>query len=100
MRLTEEILDRVLKNARLEITASEKQALLKDLENILEAFAVIDQAKVEHLEPAYHPLDVKSRIDENVRTDDEPEIFEHVEILRRRLKLNSEGYVWGPKTRK
>ncbi len=96
-----DVFDRVLRIARLHLTDEERQEFLKDLEDIIEAFAYMDQASVDHLKPAFHPW-IEDMIEDTsgLRLDDEPRSFEHLEELRSSLSLNSDGYMWGPRVRK
>lgn len=59
---------RVAKVARLRLTGDEEKRFSKDLEGILGAFKVLDEAKTTGVEPSYRP--VKS---ENVLRADVPE---------------------------
>ncbi len=95
------VFDRVLRNARLKLSDQERTEFLKDLENILEAFAIMDRANVDDLEPAFHPfVDVEKNRHLSLRSKDVPTQFANIEDLKNSLNLNSDGYMWGPRIKK
>lgn len=60
-----ELLLRVAKNARLELTEKEIQRFLPQFMEILEAFEKIDKVNVQGIEPAFHPVPLKNRMRED-----------------------------------
>lgn len=54
------LLQRVAKNARLNLTEKEIEILLPQFKQILEAFAKVSQVDVEGVKPAFHPIEVKN----------------------------------------
>lgn len=58
--MEKEIIKRVSKIARLELTEKEEKEFSKDLNDILKAFSSIDKANTEGLKPTFQPIEVKN----------------------------------------
>jgi aspartyl-tRNA(Asn)/glutamyl-tRNA(Gln) amidotransferase subunit C len=61
----QELLLRVAKNSRLELTEKEAQQFLPQFKEILEAFEKIGQVDTKGTEPAFHPVPLKNRYRED-----------------------------------
>lgn len=59
---------RVARVARLKLTEKEEKLFSSDLEGILKAFAVLDEADTKSVAPSFRPLEGK-----NVLREDKPE---------------------------
>ncbi len=64
-KVDRELLLRVAKNCRLELTEKEIQQFLPQFKEILEAFEKIDSVDVKGIEPAFHPVPLKNRMRED-----------------------------------
>ena len=78
--------------ARLKISDEEAEKYAKDLESILESFEVLNEANVDNLDPAFHPIEIanvtrKDVVKESVSRD---EAFKNT-------KNEEDGYFKGPK---
>lgn len=56
-----ELLLRVAKNCRLELTEFEIKAFLPQFSEILKAFEKIDSVDIKGIEPAFHPIPLQNR---------------------------------------
>ena len=68
MNITPELVRNVAKNSRLALTEQEVAQYTKDFDNILTAFAQLQQAPVQGVEPSIQPTSVL-----NVTREDKPE---------------------------
>ena len=60
------ILSKVAKVAKLDLTEDEKKKFSKDLENILESFGALDDANVKNIKPTFQPVEVKNVVREDI----------------------------------
>ncbi len=88
----EQAIERVLRTAKLSLTDSEKKAYSKDMKNILDAFAALDEANVDGVEPAFQPIEVKDR----TRKDVVEASLSQKDALAN-TKNKKDGYFVGPK---
>jgi len=88
----DQTIERVLKTAKLSLTESEKKEYSKDMKNILDAFASLDEANVEGVEPAFQPIEVKDR----TRKDVVESSLSQKDALAN-TKNKKDGYFVGPK---
>ena len=92
MKINRDILLRVARNARLNLTEKEINELLPQLEEVLEYFSVLDKINTSDIEPAFQPIEMK-----NVLRDD---IFEKCldrnDVLAN-IKNKKNGFFKGPK---
>jgi aspartyl-tRNA(Asn)/glutamyl-tRNA(Gln) amidotransferase subunit C len=86
------IVKRVAAVARLELTEAELQKFQSDLSNILDAFKILDKAKVSGIDPSFQPLPVK-----DVLRKDEIESYLGREKALDNTKHKQEGHFKGPK---
>ncbi len=66
MKIDKELIKKVAKNSRLELTESEIKEFLPQLKEILKAFEEISSAKVENLKPSFQPLEIKNVTREDI----------------------------------
>ncbi len=71
LKIDENLFEKIVKNARINLTKEEKEKFIKQLEEILEAFKKIDEAQTSDLKPSFHPQEIK-----NVFRDDEVKKWE------------------------
>ena len=90
MKITEETVERVAKIARIELSEREKKQLEKDLNDILAAFKVLDDAPT--AEPSFQPIKLG-----NVMREDEVEKCLTNEEALRNTKHKEKGFFKGPK---
>ncbi|MBI2675674.1 MAG: Asp-tRNA(Asn)/Glu-tRNA(Gln) amidotransferase subunit GatC [Candidatus Aenigmarchaeota archaeon] len=89
--MDEEVIRKVAKIARLKLTREEEQAFAKDLESILDSFRILQKADPK-ARPAYHPVELKDSMREDVVSKGLSQ-EEALENARNREK----GYFKGPK---
>ncbi|MFA9495868.1 MAG: Asp-tRNA(Asn)/Glu-tRNA(Gln) amidotransferase subunit GatC [Candidatus Bathyarchaeota archaeon] len=69
--VTRELVERLAKTARLNLTPEETGRYAQQLSVILDAFKELDQVDTEGVEPSYHPIEL-----EDALREDEPEKWE------------------------
>ena len=92
MEITNEFVQQVAKNARLTLTDAEIEQFKKDFQDILAQFSVLDDAPVENINPAFHPVPLKDA----VRADVETKSLSQKEALQN-VADSKDGYIRGPK---
>ena len=93
MKIDKQLVERVAKNARLELTESEIKELLPQLKEILEYFSEIEKAQTEKLQTTFHPVEIKNI----TREDISKKSLTQQEVLQN-TKHKQDGYFKGPKT--
>ncbi len=76
-------LERIASAACIDLTENEKKGLEEDMENILDWFSQLDKIDTKDVEPAFHPIDIKNEMREDVVEEclDNEDVF-----------LNTENY--------
>ncbi len=69
MDLTVDTARAIARLARLRPAALEEEGLIRDMEAILEFFALLEEANVEGVEPLAHPLEITQRLREDAVTE-------------------------------
>ncbi|MAG45543.1 MAG: Asp-tRNA(Asn)/Glu-tRNA(Gln) amidotransferase GatCAB subunit C [Nanoarchaeota archaeon] len=92
MKVDKDLIEKVAKNARLNLTETEIKEFLPQLKEILEAFKEISSAKVEKLKPSFQPLEVK-----DITREDIPKNCLKQEKALQNTKHKQDGYFKGPK---
>jgi len=90
--VTKEDVFKIANIARLTISEEEAEKYAKDLESILESFEVLNEANVDDLEPAFHPIDIA-----NVTRKDVVKESISREDAFKNTKNEEDGYFKGPK---
>lgn len=85
-------IEAVAANARLNLADDEVATLQDDLEDILDAFASLDEIDTDGVEPAFHPIDVET----DARPDDPGDCLSQDEALRN-TENTEDGYFKGPR---
>ena len=93
MEITKELLEKVAKNARLELTEEEKKEFLPQLKEILGSFKKLEEADVQNLAASFQPIFIK-----NITRDDIPEPCLSQEEALQNTNLKKDGFFKGPKT--
>ncbi|MBI2076251.1 MAG: Asp-tRNA(Asn)/Glu-tRNA(Gln) amidotransferase subunit GatC [Candidatus Aenigmarchaeota archaeon] len=91
MKVTPDIVRRVAKIARLDLTEAEVKKFSKDLNEILAAFKELDKAKA-NVEPSFQPLEIK-----DVTREDKPEDVLSQEAALSNTKHKEKGFFKGPR---
>ncbi len=65
----ETLLKHVAEIARLKLSEKELAALKPEFKEILEMFSLLEKVDVEDIEPAFHPLELPSRMREDIPGD-------------------------------
>ena len=89
--ITAEIVKKVAKIARLDLTEGEVKKFSKDLNDILSAFKDLDKAKA-NVEPSFQPLEIK----DVVRDDKSEDVFSQETALSN-TKHKEKGFFKGPR---
>ena len=91
-KVDEELLLKVAKNARLNLSEAEVKKFLPQMQEILEAFSKIDELETQSVKPSFQPLEIKNIY----RKDTVGKSFSQEEALSL-SKHSKNGYFKGPK---
>jgi len=86
------ILEKVAKNARLNLSEEEKKIFLPQLQEILKTFSVLDDLDVSREKPSFQPIEIK-----NVWREDKVEKCLTNEEALAGTKHRKDAYFKGPK---
>lgn len=92
MEINQELIEKVAKNAKLELTEQEKEEFLPQLKEILESFSILDKAPVHNLHASFQPFPIK-----NIFREDHIEPCLTQEEALQNTKLKKDGFFKGPK---
>jgi len=92
MEITRELIQKVAKNARLELSETELDKFTKEFREILNAFSKIDEADVTNVPYAIQPIDIK-----NMMREDEIKPSLPREMALALTQHKKDGYFKGPK---
>ncbi len=92
MMLTKDMLGKVAKNARLNLTEKEMEEFLPQLKDVLNAFSELSKADVKDVEPSVQPIMLK-----NVMREDVPDKSLAEEEVFANTRLKKDGYFKGPR---
>ncbi len=93
MKVDEKLVGHVARIARLKLEKNEMTNYAKDLEEILKSFEILAEAKVDTLEPAFHPIELK-----NVVREDKVEESVPQETALSNTRNKEKGFFKGPKS--
>ena len=93
MDVSNELIEKVAKNARLELTKEEKDEFIPQLKEIMESFAILDEAPVQNLHASFQPFPIK----DIMRDDEIGECLTQEESLKNTVH-KKDGFFKGPKT--
>lgn len=69
MKIDQELIKRVAKNARLELTDKELKDFEKQFKEILEYFTLIQDADTKNVKESFHPIEIKNHLREDIIKD-------------------------------
>lgn len=92
MEINKELLDKVAKISRLELTDQEKKEFLPQLKEILDNFSIINEAPTDNIQPSFQPLLIK-----DVTREDKPESCLKQEEALKNTEHKKGGFFKGPK---
>ncbi len=88
-----ELVEEVAEIARIDLGKEEVERFSQDLEDVLEAFSVLDEADVEGMDPSFRPINTR-----NVLRKDEPGDCLSQEEVFKSVKNKKDGFFKGPRT--
>jgi len=92
MKINKELILKVAKNARLNLTESEIREFEKDFENILNTFSEISKVDTKNVKESFHPMEIK-----NHSREDKVENSISQEDALKNSKHRTDIYFKGPK---
>jgi aspartyl-tRNA(Asn)/glutamyl-tRNA(Gln) amidotransferase subunit C len=92
VKVDKELLLKVAKNSRLNLSEQEVKKFLPQMQEILEAFSKIDEVETQSVKPSFQPLEVKNIY----RQDKAGKSFSQEQALSL-AKHKKDGYFKGPK---
>ena len=92
MQVDSELIKKVAKNARLNLTTVELNEFEPQFKEILENFSELSKLDTSDVKPSFHPIEIKN----NFREDIVKESIDRDEILKN-SKHKKDGYFLGPK---
>lgn len=92
MEINKELILRVAKNARLNLTEEEIKEFVPQFKEILNAFSELDEVKTDNTKPSFHPIEIKNAL----REDTPKECLPKEEILKN-SRHKKDNYFLGPK---
>ena len=92
MNIDKELIKKVAKNARLNLTGNELERFTKECSDILEAFSKVQSVDTKNIEPAFHPIEIKNHLREDIIQDS----LSRDDALKN-AKHQERGYFKGPK---
>ena len=92
MEINEELLKKLAKNARLELSEKEIKEFLPQLKEILHSFSVLNEAPIQNLHASFQPLLIK-----NVFREDKIEGGLTQEEALKNTEHKKDGFFKGPK---
>ncbi|MEK6951557.1 MAG: Asp-tRNA(Asn)/Glu-tRNA(Gln) amidotransferase subunit GatC [Nanoarchaeota archaeon] len=93
MEISKETIQKVAKNARLELTEQEIKEFLPQIKEVINAFSKLKKAPSNNLEPSFQPIEVK-----NITREDKTKSCLTQEQALQNTEHKKEGYFKGPKT--
>ncbi|MAF34357.1 Asp-tRNA(Asn)/Glu-tRNA(Gln) amidotransferase GatCAB subunit C [Candidatus Woesearchaeota archaeon] len=90
--ITQDVLDKVAKNARLSLTKEEAAQFLPQLDEVLTHFSTLKDVDTEGVEPSFLPV----KLTTEMREDEPEECLTQEEALKNAQSKN--GYIKGPKS--
>ena len=93
MKLDKELIKKVAKNARLNLSDSEVEEFLPQLKDVWDNFETIQKAPTNNVESSFQPIEIK-----NVFREDEVKPCLSQEEALMNTKHKQDGYFKGPKS--
>ncbi|MBS3155160.1 Asp-tRNA(Asn)/Glu-tRNA(Gln) amidotransferase subunit GatC [Candidatus Woesearchaeota archaeon] len=92
MNIDKELIKKVAKNARLNLTENELNKFTKECSDILDVFSKIKNVDTKNISPAFHPIEIKNHLREDIIEDSLSQ-----EDALKNAKHQINGYFKGPK---
>lgn len=92
MKLDKALMEKVARNARLNLSEEEIKKFLPELNGVLDYFSTIAEADTRNIQPSFHPIEIK-----NVMRDDIVEECLSQEEALSNAKHKKDGFFKGPK---
>lgn len=92
MQLNKQLLEKVAKNSRLNLTPSEIKEFLPELKEILTYFETIKKAPTKNTKPSFQPIEIKNITREDIPKEPLPQ-----DLALSNTKHKQDGYFKGPK---
>ena len=92
MEINKELILKVAKNARLNLTEDEVKEFIPQFKEVLNSFSELDKVKTDNVKPSFHPTEIKN----SVREDNPKDCVPQKEILKN-AKHKKDPYFLGPK---
>lgn len=95
MKINLDVVNKVSNIAKIELTELEKQKYLSEFKDIIDAFSILDEIKLEGVSPSFRPIEEKS-----VLREDEPKksISQKEALQFTDEEFKEKGFFKGPKT--
>ena len=92
MKINKNLIKKVAKNSKLELTKAEIEEFLPQLKEVLKSFEEISKAPTSNLKPSFQPLEIKDILREDI-----PKTPLKQEEILKNTKHKQDGYFKGPK---
>ena len=92
MNLNKELIQKVAKNARINLTDAEIKEFLPQLKETLSSFETLQELNTEKVKPSFQPIEIK-----NILREDKQLPCKSQEEILSNTKLKKDGYFKGPK---
>ncbi|MBT3408680.1 Asp-tRNA(Asn)/Glu-tRNA(Gln) amidotransferase subunit GatC [Candidatus Woesearchaeota archaeon] len=90
MKIDDNLLNQICKNARLKLTESENNEFKIQLNEIMDMFNLICEVDTNKINPIYHPIDLNYELREDIANENK------VEIKKNTIHIQ-DGFFIGPK---
>ena len=92
MEINKEVILKVAKNARLNLTNEEIIQFTSDFKEIISAFSQLDELNTNNIKPSFQPIEIKNVLREDIEKKCVP-----VEEILKNAKHKKGDYFLGPK---
>jgi len=92
MQINKELIQKIAKNARLNLTEKEIKEFIPQLKEILNTFSTLDKVNTDNIKPSFQPIEIKNIYQEDIP---EPSLTQDIALSNTKHKKN--GFFRGPK---
>ena len=92
MEVNKELILRVAKNAKLNLTEEEIKEFIPQFKEILNSFSELDKVNTKNTKPSFHPIEIKNALREDIPKECVPK-----EEILKNAKHKKDPYFLGPK---
>ncbi len=92
MDIDRELILKVAKNSRLNLSESEISQFTDDFKDILNAFSALNELETTDIKPSFHPVEIKNRLREDIPRPSVP-----VDLILSNSHHKKDNYFVGPK---